>query len=129
MKTILVVDDDKTFTGLLKTVFDLEGYQTIVAPSPEAVISTAHEVKPELILMDVHTGQRNTLPVLRDLRADDMLRTIAVIMVSGMDHATECLACGADRFILKPFRPSELLAVVSDLIGPHAHEEKQSKTA
>lgn len=116
MKTILVVDDDKTFTGLLKTVLELEGYQAIAVSSADAVLPAARESKPVLILMDVQAG--DTLSVLRELRADETFKSVAVIMVSGMDRAQECLACGADRFLLKPFRPSELLAVVSDLIGP-----------
>ncbi len=118
MKNVLVVDDDKTFTGLLKTVLELEGYQAVVVTSPDAVLPTARQTKPVLVLMDVHAGRRDTLSVLRELRADEALKSVAVVMVSGMDRAEECLACGADRFLLKPFRPSELLAVVSDLINP-----------
>lgn len=118
MKTVLVVDDDKTFTGLLKTVFELEGYQTVIVSSADAVLPAARASKPVLILMDVHAGRGDTLSVLRELRADEALKSVAVVMISGMDRADECLACGADRFLLKPFRPSELLAVVSELIHP-----------
>jgi DNA-binding response OmpR family regulator len=118
LKNVLVVDDDKTFTGLLRTVFELEGYQAVVVSSADGVLPAARASKPVLILMDVHAGQGDTLSVLRELRADEALKSVAVVMVSGMDRAEECLACGADRFLLKPFRPSELLAVVSDLINP-----------
>lgn len=118
MKTVLVVDDDRTFTGLIKTVLELEGYQAVVVTSPDMVLSTARQAKPALVLMDVHAGRRDTFSVLRELRDDETLKSMAVVMISGMDRAEECLACGADRFLLKPFRPSELLAIVSDLIKP-----------
>jgi two-component system alkaline phosphatase synthesis response regulator PhoP len=116
VKTVLIVDDDKTFTGLLRTVFELEGYQAIVVTSPDDVVQRAHQVEPALIVMDVHTGNSDTLPVLRELRTNEMLKSVAVLMVSGLDHSTECLAAGADKFMLKPFRPSELLAAAAGLI-------------
>jgi DNA-binding response OmpR family regulator len=72
---------------------------------------------PVLVLMDVHTGRGDTLGVLRELRADDTLKDVSVVMTSGMDRSAECLAAGADDFILKPFSPSELLARVADLMG------------
>jgi DNA-binding response OmpR family regulator len=41
---------------------------------------------------------------------------VPVVMTSGMDRSDECLDAGADAFILKPFRPSELLERVQGLI-------------
>lgn len=116
MKTVLVVDDDKTFTGLMRTIFELEGYQALILNNPEKVVATAREVHPALIVMDVHTGRHNTLDALKELRADETLDDVGVVMNSGMDHRTECLEAGADVFMLKPFRPSELLRVVENLI-------------
>lgn len=116
MNTILVVDDDKVFTTLLKTVFELEGYQAVVVNSQEDVVPTALQVKPALVMMDVHVSQGDTLGVLRELRADETLKAIPVVMTSGMDRSAECLTAGADLFMLKPFRPSELMTRVADLI-------------
>jgi len=39
------------------------------------------------------------------------------VMTSGMDRSDECLAAGADAFLLKPFRPSEALTVIANLIN------------
>ena len=117
MNTVLVVDDDKVFSGLLKTVFELEGYQTVTVSRADDVVPTARQVKPALVLMDVHVSRGDTLEVLRELRANKTLKTVPVVMTSGMDRSGECLDAGADTFILKPFRPSELLTVVADLIG------------
>jgi DNA-binding response OmpR family regulator len=116
VNTILVVDDDKTFTGLLKTVFELEGYQAAVLSSPDDVLTTVRRVKPVLVLMDVHAGRGDTLGVLRKLKSDKAMKAVPVVMTSGMDRSDECLDAGADAFILKPFRPSELLEKVQGLI-------------
>jgi DNA-binding response OmpR family regulator len=117
MNTVVVVDDDQVFSGLLKTVLELEGYQVIVVPWPDDVVPAVRQVMPVLVLMDVHTGRGDTLGVLRELQADEALKDVLVVMTSGMDRSAECLAAGADDFVLKPFSPSELLTKIADLIA------------
>ncbi len=116
MAPIFVVDDDKVFRELLTTILDLEGYQSVVLSDPDKVVSTAREITPALILMDVHISHGDTLPILKTLKTDENLRNVPVIMASGMDRSDECLAAGADKFILKPFRPAEMLGVIADLL-------------
>jgi CheY-like chemotaxis protein len=55
--------------------------------------------------------------VLRELRADEALREVSVVMTSGMDRSAECLAAGAQAVVMKPFSPSELLTKVADLVA------------
>ncbi|RLC99062.1 MAG: hypothetical protein DRI77_03620 [Chloroflexi bacterium] len=116
MSTILVVDDDKTFSTLLKTVFELEGHRAVAVNDQTDVIPTARQINPTLILMDVHVSDGDTLDVLKELRADKALKSIPIVMTSGMDRSAECLVAGADKFVLKPFRPSELLEIIGNLI-------------
>ncbi|MBL7065463.1 MAG: hypothetical protein ISS49_14820 [Anaerolineae bacterium] len=54
--------------------------------------------------------------MLRELRADETLKTTPVMMTSGMDRSAECLAAGADDFLLKPFRPSKVMTMITNLI-------------
>jgi len=117
MNTIIVVDDDQTFSGLIKTIFEFEGYQVTLVPYPDDVAPTVRQMKPTIVLMDVHTAGGDTLDILRELRADKELKAVSVIMTSGMDRSAECLATGADAFILKPFRPDELITMAADLIA------------
>ena len=115
--TILILDDDKTFTGLLKTVFELEGYQAAVTTRLADLMPVVRQVKPALLVMDVHVGQEDTLGTLRELKSDKVTKTMPVIMASGMDRSDECLNAGADAFILKPFRPTELLEIAEQFIS------------
>ena len=117
MNTVLVVDDDQVFSRLLRTVLELEGYQVAAVTCREDVVPAVHQARPLLVLMDVHVSRGDTLGVLRELRADETLKTMPVVMTSGMDRSDECLAAGADAFLLKPFRPSEALTVIADLIN------------
>jgi DNA-binding response OmpR family regulator len=121
--TVLVLDDDRTFTGLLKTVFELEGYQAAIISDQNDLMQAARQIKPVLLVMDVHTGCGDTVGVLQELKSDETTRTIPVIMTSGMDRRDECLRAGADTFILKPFRPSELLQLVEELLGKQGTSE------
>ena len=116
MNTVVVVDDDEVFGGLLKTVLELEGYRAVVVPWPDDVVPAVREVMPVLVLMDVHTGRGDTLGVVREMRADATLDGVVLVMTSGMDRSAECLAAGANDFILKPFSPTDLLARIADLI-------------
>jgi DNA-binding response OmpR family regulator len=117
MNTIIVVDDDQIFCGLLKTVLEFEDYQVIVEPNPDAVEAKISEVKPTLVLMDVHSEGGDTLGILREIKTNEVLKTVPIVMTSGMDRSAECLDAGADAFLLKPFRPDELIAMVADVVG------------
>ncbi len=117
MNTVLVVDDDQVFSRLLRTILELEGYQVAAVICREDVVLAVHQARPSLVLMDVHVSRGDTLGVLRELRGDETLKTMPVVMTSGMDRSDECLAAGADAFLLKPFRPSEALTVIADLIN------------
>lgn len=119
MDTIIVVDDDRVFRELLTTVLSLEGYRAVVKTRPEEVIPAVREEDPALVLMDVHIHDEDTLGTLQALKCDEALREIPVIMTSGADHAQECSYAGADAFILKPFRPSEMLQRINKLIQAH----------
>jgi len=65
--------------------------------------------------MDLHLGQVNTLDVLKTLKADSALKSIPVIIVSGLDAEDKCMQIGADAFMLKPYSPNALLDKIKDL--------------
>ena len=125
--TILVLDDDRTFTGLLKTVFELEGYQAAITTNPADLMPTMEQVKPVLLVMDIHVGREDTVGVLQEIKSNERVKSIPVIMTSGMDRREECLRAGANAFILKPFRPSELLTLVEELLGKQDNEQTKKK--
>ena len=118
METIILIDDDETFTRLLKTVLELAGYRPLVVTHPDQIVGMVRQESPALVLMDIHVGDLDTMSVLRELKADESLDSIPVIMASGMDLRRECLDAGAEAFLLKPFRPSELMSRIRDLRQP-----------
>lgn len=120
MTKILIVDDDRATTGLLKTVFEMEGFRTLVCPDPERVVDVVRRDKPDLVFMDFHLAETDSLPILREIKRDKALRGIRVIMTSGLDLGEECRRAGADSFVLKPFRPANLMEEVRAVLDKSA---------
>ena len=117
MTTILIVEDDRATTGLLKTLFEMEGFKAAVCPHPERVLEVVRQDPPDLIFMDYHLAETDSLPILRQIKGDAGLKEIPVIMTSGLDRSQECQQAGADGFLLKPFRPRNLMAEVRAHLG------------
>ena len=112
MTTILIVEDDRATTGLLKTVFEMEGFKTNVCPQPERVLEVVRHDRPDLIFMDYHLAETESLPILQEIKGDEALRAIPVVMTSGLDRSQECKEAGAESFLIKPFRPANLIAEI-----------------
>jgi CheY-like chemotaxis protein len=116
MDKLLIADDDKAMVGLVSTLLEFEGYQTVTEADPSEILTTVHDEQPDLIILDVHVGGQETLDILQELKSDPVLGEIPVMMISGMDLRDQCMALGADDFILKPFRPQELLDNIAPLL-------------
>ncbi len=114
--TIMVVDDDRNIGRLLKTLFELEGYHVVAASTCEEVLPLLRQTLPDVALMDVHVQGQETIELVRQMRQDEKSAHIPVVMTSAMDRRQECLAAGADLFIIKPFLPDELVQTVIDLL-------------
>jgi DNA-binding response OmpR family regulator len=118
MPKVMIVDDDRTMVSLLRTLFELQGYEVLSALQRKAVAEMLREHKPEVVLMDVFLSGLDGLELLREMRAEPDLAGVRVIMTSGMDVEDRALEAGADGFLLKPYTPDQLLALVQDMIGP-----------
>jgi DNA-binding response OmpR family regulator len=116
MTKLLIADDDKAMLGLLTTLLELEGYTVVTETDPESILETIHSTRPDLILLDVHVAGKETLAVLQQIKSAPALNGIPTIMISGMELRNQCLALGADDFILKPFHPQELLDHILPLV-------------
>ncbi|HHS97220.1 MAG TPA: response regulator [Chloroflexi bacterium] len=117
MSTVLIVDDDHGMVRLLRTLFELEGFQVATVSSFEDVLPACRKVRPDVILMDLRLRGQETLPLLKQIRREDGLARIPVVMTSGMDCRQRCLDAGADLFLLKPFLPDELMRRIREIIG------------
>lgn len=118
MSKVLLAEDDYTMVSLLKTLLSMEGFNVVTAlDKKESFLEVVRQERPDVILLDVHLGDRNGLDLVRDLRADPQLKETRVIMCSGINMEAECLTGGADDFLLKPYVVDDLLRKVRAWAG------------
>jgi DNA-binding response OmpR family regulator len=110
---VLVVDDDPSIRFLLRTVFELEGWTVHEAPDGEAGLAAAASVQPDGIVLDVMMPGTDGFQVLAELRASDLGRDVAVVMLTAKTASTDLLRgtrLGADQYLTKPCDPDEVVA-------------------
>ena len=112
---ILIIEDDPTTCTLLKTTLEMEGYQTAIVHDieNEDVLSLLNSEKPDILFLDFYLGAKETLRFRAPIRADADWQHLSVLMTSAIDHAQDCLAAGANDFILKPFNWDDLISKVN----------------
>jgi DNA-binding response OmpR family regulator len=88
-----------------------------VAPTLESAQGLILSAKPDLFVLDLMIPGISGLDVLAQLRADEDGEKLPVVVISAWSDARdEAFAAGADRFVLKPFIPDDLRAVVEELV-------------
>jgi DNA-binding response OmpR family regulator len=111
----MLIEDDLTMLTLLGTLLQMEGYQVAKLKSEETleeVLDSLRAEQPDLALVDIHIRHLSGFDVVRAMRKDSRLRSIRVLMSSGMNVRNESLLAGANGFILKPYMPDDLLKTV-----------------
>lgn len=120
MPKIMLAEDDLTMLRLLKTLMQLEGFESVGLDYDEDVLDAVHRESPDVLLLDVHLAQGSGLDFLRQMRADARFDGLIVLMASGMSLKDECLAAGANEFLLKPFMPDTLINAIRFLLSSRA---------
>lgn len=122
MARILVVDDVKFISQMLKAVFEEKGHRVTTASNGVEALEKARAEQPELVLLDIAMPQMDGIEVTRHLKADNATKSIPVIVVSAKNDKSTiaaAYAAGASDFVLKPFNNEILLTKVGDLLGGH----------
>ena len=83
-KKVLVVDDDQTTVRFLMAALEDNGYEPVGAYDGVEGFEMVEQESPDLILLDVMMPRRTGFDFFRKLKADDRLREIPVIMISGV---------------------------------------------
>lgn len=109
---ILVVDDDPHIAEMLTIVLNEEGFDTYVAYDGMDAIDVFHAESPDLILLDVMLPGMNGNDVCRTIRQESNVPIVMLTARSDTVDVVVGLESGADDYIVKPFKPKELIARV-----------------
>jgi signal transduction histidine kinase len=112
---ILIVDDDEIVRLALEAYLVGEGYELHFAVDGAKACERARALRPDLILLDVMMPDIDGFAVCRLIRSDPTIGRIPIILITALDDDAsrlEGLRAGADEFVTKPCRRSELIARV-----------------
>ena len=122
MKKILIVDDEKPISDIIKFNLEKEGYEIVTAFDGEEALEKVAEESPDLIVLDVMLPKIDGLEVVREVRKT---HSMPIIMVTAKETEIDKvlgLELGADDYVTKPFSNRELVARVK------ANLRRQSST-
>ncbi len=128
-KMVLVVDDDADVRTFVTTVVESNGYTPSVATNGEEAMTKVRAQKADLIILDVLMPRESGIRMYRELKTDDALKGIPVIMLSGIAKRTFLRSQAAlaefggqdvpepDAYLEKPAEPEELAATIKKILG------------
>jgi two-component system response regulator VicR len=124
MAKILCVDDERDIAELVKLVLELGQHQVTVVTEPENAVSTALELGPDLILLDVVMPNVDGFDIFRELREQPALAKIPIAFLTSNNKSVDLMVglhvMKAEDYITKPFGKQELLDRVNSLLKKHA---------
>lgn len=126
-KPILVVDDNKITTKLLKRYLESNGYEVMIAHDGIECLEAVKEKKPYAIVLDVMMPRMDGYETVRNLKADKKNSDIPVVIVTALNDTAnqlKSIEAGADDFLSKPIEEKLLVAKVKLLSDLHLAQKK-----
>jgi len=116
LPTVMVVDDSLTVRKITSRLLMREGYQVILAKDGVDALEQLIDVMPDVILSDIEMPRMDGFDLVRNVRADERLRTLPIIMITSRTadkHRNYALEIGANHYLGKPYDEEELLGLVA----------------
>ncbi|GAB3420664.1 MtrAB system response regulator MtrA [Flindersiella endophytica] len=109
---ILVVDDDLALAEMLGIVLRNEGLEAMFCGTGDMALAKVRETKPDVVLLDLMLPGKDGIEVCREIRAES---DVPIVMLTAKTDTVDVvlgLESGADDYVVKPFKPKELVARV-----------------
>ena len=118
-RSVLIADDEEFIRRLVTTTLeDVAGVHLIEARDGVEAVEVAARECPALILLDIAMPRLDGIEACRLLRAAPATRTTPIVMLTahaGEEDEARAIDAGADRYLTKPYLPSQLLTIVAEL--------------
>ena len=129
MTSVLVVDDEPSFTEALSVGLRREGFDVRTAADGRAALAEIGEAEPDLVLLDVMLPGMSGLDVCREIRKHSRVPLIMVTARSEEIDAVVGLEMGADDYVAKPYRLRELVARMRAVLRRAGGRSAEPQTA
>jgi CheY-like chemotaxis protein len=120
-KTVLIVEDEQSMQRALKSKLEHAGYAVHTAVDGEEALASLRASKPDLVLLDLIMPKVDGISVLRQMKADDQLRPVPVVILTNLssgDKVAEAMQLGTFDFLVKAnYSLDDVLKKVADRLG------------
>ena len=116
----MVVDDSITMRKVTSRVLEGHNFEVITAKDGIDATEQMQERIPDLLLLDIEMPRMDGYGVAEHVRSDPRLKHIPIVMItsrSGQKHRDRATQAGANAYLTKPYKESELLSQVNLLLG------------
>ncbi len=123
---ILIVDDDPHILEVVRYALQKGGFRTAEAGNGREALARFHELKPDLIILDIMMSEMDGTDVCRSIRTES---SVPIIFLSSRDEEIDRiigLELGGDDYVSKPFSPRELVARVRAVLRRWAATAQQT---
>jgi len=120
-KKILSVDDSPSVRKLVEFTLKSKGFQVASAEDGQEALEVMAKEQFDAIILDINMPRMNGLEFLEKMMPDDTFTSIPVIMLTteGQEEDKErAMGLGATAYIVKPFKPTELLKIIDKILTP-----------
>ena len=107
---VLVVDDDQALSEMLSIVLRGEGFDPVFCGDGAQALNVFRATKPDVVLLDLMLPGRDGIDVCRAIRAESGVPIVMLTAKTDTVDVVVGLESGADDYIVKPFKPKELVA-------------------
>jgi DNA-binding response OmpR family regulator len=115
---VLLIEDEPNIIEAIRFVLSRDGWQVSTHPEGRGAVEAVRERAPDVVILDVMLPDRSGYDILADLKADEALRNLPVMMLTARGQTKEremALSIGADLFMTKPFSNAEMVDAVRSL--------------
>jgi diguanylate cyclase (GGDEF)-like protein len=111
----LIIEDDRDISALFRHVLDIAGYHTEIILHGLEAINRLKSVRPDIILLDLHLPGLSGTQILEHVRADERLKSVPVVVITGYARDAESLPVEPDLVLMKPVNLDQLSNLVQRL--------------
>ena len=120
-RTVICIEDEPEMIDLVKLILGRKGFDLVGAVGGREGIEVVRRLKPDLVLLDLMMPDMDGWEVYQQMKADDALKDIPVIVVTAkaqsIDKVLGLHIAKVDDYVTKPFGPQELLQSVNKVLG------------
>ncbi|MDX8344324.1 ATP-binding protein [Rossellomorea sp. YZS02] len=114
---IIVIEDDINLASLLKAELSDSGFKVQHTPSGSEALTKMKDEKPDAVVLDIMLeGSMSGWDVLEEMKGDEHLSQVPIIVSSALDEKEKGLTLGANDYLVKPYHPSRLSKTILHLL-------------